>query len=147
MLELKDDIWNYADKGWIVVTTNNVVKRDGEAVMGAGIALEAARRFPALPKELAERMKSNGHRIHYFQEYGIVAYPTKFHWKDKSDLNLIIAGAVQLKADVNTFRYQQRPVKYYLPRLGCGNGGLEWHNVAKAVQPYLDEPEFIFVSK
>ncbi len=147
MHEVIGDIWDYTNKGWIVVTTNSVIKSNGEAVMGAGIALQAAKRFPSLPKELADCMISVGHKIHYFLEYGIVAYPTKRHWKDKSDLDLIIAGAIQLKEDVKTFRYQQRPVKYFLPRLGCGNGGLEWHNVADAVRPYLDEPEFTFVSQ
>jgi hypothetical protein len=145
MREVVGDIWSFASKGWIVVTTNSVIKSNGEAVMGAGIALEAAQRFPNLPRELANRLRTIGNYVHYFMDYKIVTFPTKRHWKDKSELDLIIAGAAQLKKDLLTFRYQQRPIQYFLPRLGCGNGGLAWPDVAKAITPYLDEPEFTFV--
>ena len=147
MREVVGDIWNFASQGWIVVTTNSVIKSDGTAVMGAGIALEAAKRFPSLPLELASRLRNVGNCVHYFLDYKIITFPTKRHWKDKSEIDLIIAGAAQLKKDLLTFRCQQRPVQYFLPRLGCGNGGLAWEDVTKAVQPYLDEPEFIFVNR
>jgi hypothetical protein len=145
MREVVGNIWDFASQGFIVVTTNSVIKADGTAVMGAGIALEAAKRFPDLPRELAVRLRTIGNYVHYFVDYKIVTFPTKRHWKDKSDINLIVAGAQQLKKDLLTFRYQQRPVQYFLPQLGCGNGGLAWPDVAEAVKPYLDEPEFTFV--
>ena len=40
MKEVKGDIWNFYNKGyWIVIPTNGTVKRNGEAVMGRGVAL------------------------------------------------------------------------------------------------------------
>lgn len=146
MTEVVGDIWSFASQGWIVVTTNSVIKSDGTAVMGAGIALEAARRFPNLPLELANHLRTIGNHVHYFMDYKIITFPTKRHWKDKSDLDLIVQGATRLKSDLLTFRYQQRPIKFFLPRLGCGNGGLAWEDVKKAIKPFLDEPEFIFIS-
>lgn len=47
------DIWKLLDddpNGIPVITTNLFVKKNGEAVMGRGIALEAIKRFPELPK-------------------------------------------------------------------------------------------------
>jgi len=40
MKYIKDDIWKYHDRHTpIVITTNGYVKRNGECVMGRGIAL------------------------------------------------------------------------------------------------------------
>jgi len=42
MKEVIGNIWNYYNKGnWIVITTNGTIKKNGEAVMGRGVALEA----------------------------------------------------------------------------------------------------------
>lgn len=141
---IKGNLWDFEGKGWLVIPTNGIRKENGEAVMGAGLAKEAAERYPDLPRLLGERLKI-GNYIYFFHTYKVVTFPTKNHWKDPSDLELIIKSAVQLLKDMQAFRRQGRDVKFYLPKIGCGLGGLEWHNVWGAVRPYLDEPEFVFV--
>jgi hypothetical protein len=60
MQELVGNIWDHHQDGWIVVTTNGIIKSNGDAVMGAGIALEAARKFPDLPRQLGDRLRVIG---------------------------------------------------------------------------------------
>jgi hypothetical protein len=49
--EIVGNIWDYYDKGhWIVITTNGIVNKNGEAIMGRGVALEAAKKFKDLPR-------------------------------------------------------------------------------------------------
>lgn len=44
------NVWDvHAAGGWVVIPTNQQTRTDGTAVMGAGLAKDAAERFPALP--------------------------------------------------------------------------------------------------
>jgi hypothetical protein len=145
MHEIVGDIWDYLDKGWIVIPTNGIVKKNGEAVMGGGLALDAALRFGSLPGELGSRLK-NGNYVYYFREYKIITFPTKHHYAEPSDLDLIIKSAQQLNSDLKVFRLQgQTETKFFIPRVGCGLGGLSWNMVKPAIMPYLNEPEFVFI--
>jgi len=111
------------------VTTNGVVKQNGELVMGKGVALQAKERYPQLPSLLGSYVRSNGNMIYYFEELNIASFPTKNNWKDKSDIQLIIKSCVQLNAMLeNLNRYA------VLPRPGCSNGGLDWE---KEVRPVI----------
>ena len=51
MKEVKGDIWK-SDCDIIAITTNGVVKKNGELVMGRGIASQAKQRYPDIPKIL-----------------------------------------------------------------------------------------------
>jgi len=148
MLEIKANIWDFhlQENKWIVIPTNGIVKKDGSAVMGGGLALDAAERCPDLPSMLGKRLKQTDNHIYYFPEYKILTFPTKHHWQDPSDMNLIIRSASELANDLRVFRTHGRSIFFYIPRIGCGLGGLKWHNVIEAVRPFLNEPEFIFVS-
>jgi hypothetical protein len=60
---IKANIWTYwgvADA--LCITTNGSVKSNGELVMGRGIALEAAQRFPGMAYHLGRKVKHEGHR-------------------------------------------------------------------------------------
>lgn len=143
------NIWDYAPSGWIVIPTNGIVKLNGEAVMGAGLALQAAERFPALPKKLGERLKKSN-EVQFFEEYWIVTFPTKHDWKAKSDLDLIIRSAAQLASYANMYatinrHNRDKKLTYYIPHVGCGLGGLQWKDVWPAIYPYLNKAEFIFI--
>ena len=64
MKEIKGDIFDYigiADA--ICVTTNGIVKKNGELVMGAGIAKAMADKYPDLAKVLGKKVNTTGKNI------------------------------------------------------------------------------------
>jgi len=151
MQEIKNDIWNFLtnpETDAICITTNGIVKKNGDLVMGKGIALEAKLKFPALPQIFGNKIKLLGHKLHYtstlynnLKPLFLIAFPTKFHYKDPSDINLIKKSCQELIEFCDTMKLK----KIYLPRPGCGNGGLDWNNVKKELSSLLDD-RFIIVS-
>lgn len=140
MIEAQGDLWTYpADTRCI--TTNGIVKADGRLVMGAGVALEAVKRFPDLNRRLGAWIKLYGNRPFYCIKTNLVSFPTKHHWKDKSDLKLIVESARLVVALTDKFGFQS----VALPRPGCGMGGLSWLTVKTELQPILDD-RFIVVT-
>ena len=64
MREITGNIWDfYAQGKWIVITTNGNTKSNGEAIMGRGVALEAAQRLPELPQMLGQRLRAGGNHF------------------------------------------------------------------------------------
>jgi len=134
MQEIKGNIWDYLPKGWVVITTNGFVKHNGQCVMGRGTALQAAIRFPSLPKMLGDRIKEGGNNVYMFTQYRIVSFPVKHHWVYKADLKLISKSCEQLRTKVG----MMTPIpSVYLPRPGCGNGQLSWEDVKPIVKNIL----------
>jgi hypothetical protein len=126
------------------ITTNGFVKKNGEAVMGAGCAKEAAKRWPDLPRILGNNIKSAGNLVNLLwkDEAILVAFPVKHNWFEKADIELIERSAAQLMILTEVAGWQ----KVLLPRPGCGNGRLEWADVRKVLEPILDERVYV-VSK
>lgn len=122
------------------VTTNGIVKASGSLVMGAGVAKEAARRFPELPHLLGQLVDEKGNHVFIIEKFGIASFPTKHDWKNNSDIDLIAQSCRELKWLSKKWDY------VILPRVGCGLGGLDWDNQVKpVVETYLDEDKFIVV--
>lgn len=156
MKEITGSIFHQIDADAICVTTNGVVKANGELVMGAGIALIFAKKWPSLPIELGNAVKKNGNIVHVnrgwtispnrletMPSYHIVSFPTKHHWKDKSNLELIRQSAEQLVDLTN----KQQWKKVVLPRPGCGLGQLDWETVKAVIEPILDDRFYVIVPK
>ena len=83
---IKTDIWSYwgvADA--LCITTNGSVKANGELVMGRGIALEAAQRFPGMAFHLGRQVREGGNKVRVVNgttiplgtPTALVAFPTK----------------------------------------------------------------------
>lgn len=127
------NIWEFGADA-ICVTTNGIRKQNGEAVMGRGIARQAAELYPPLPRYLGNCLQKHGNRVFHFplrapaalehlaKEPVIITFPTKHHWRDPSDIQLIKKSAEQLVQLVDTLRPFVRRVA--LPFPGCSNGGL-----------------------
>ena len=121
----------------ICVTTNGIIKNNGSAVMGAGIAKEFAKRFPDVPQILGEKL-ANGNHVHHIKDingYSIISFPTKNNWRDPSDMALIIQSCHELtdtvkKLDIKTC---------YIPLPGCGMGGLDPNEVIPAISTLLPD--------
>lgn len=136
MIEVTGDMFeDYLDPGvWYVITTNGYVKNNGEAVMGAGTALVAANLHRNLPALLGDLLLSHGNRP-YLLPYGFVSLPVKHHWKEKADDELIARSLSAFRRLYN--EYAKPDTQVYLPRPGCGNGGLSWYHVRPLVENVL----------
>lgn len=129
------NIWDIAEKnsGFVVVTTNTCIRTDGKAVMGGGIALDAATRYPILPTILGKHIKILNEQL--YMHFPIICFPTKTNWQLPSDIKLIERGCIQLHMFGEVLNQLQVSTKVYLPKLGCGLGGLHWE---KTVRPVVD---------
>lgn len=129
----------------ICITTNGKVKKDGKAVMGAGVAKACRDYFKGSDKNLADMLKRNGNCTQLFDTrdgVSIIAFPTKEDWRDASDIELIKRSSEQLVELMNTYGFNS----VLLPQPGCTNGGLEWDYVREIIQPILDD-RVTFISK
>lgn len=122
-----------------VVTTNGVVKANGRAVMGRGVALQAAKHFPNLSYRLGQKIEKDGNHVYVFEfedvERIVVTFPVKVHWREPAKLELIERSTAELVEIAGNYGWQ----KVVLPRPGCGNGKLEWEEVRAVIEPLLDD--------
>lgn len=140
MKEIIGDLWTFENK---CITTNGMLTKQGLAIMGKGIALEARLRHPDLPYILGQLIKEKGNHV-YFLKIGYISFPTKNDWKNNSSLELIERSCIELIDLVNDPWYQITEV--VLPKPGCGNGGLDWKVVKPILEKYLDD-RFSVISK
>lgn len=140
MKEIKGDIWDFKAKGHpIVVATNGDINGRGECVMGRGVALQAKRRYPALPGEIGTCLLNGGNRVRYFKKYNVFTFPVKHHYYEKADIRLLEWSARDLAGLVSGAKLKLK-LPVYLPRVGCGNGKLRWEREVKPVLlKYLDD--------
>lgn len=124
-----------------IVTTNGIVKCDsGDAVMGAGIAKYVNDTWDHLPaKWLGKRLRALGNHAFYLGDvslnknaFRLISFPTKYDYREPSDLELIKRSCEELidicnKTGIKTC---------YLCPPGCGLGGL---NYLLQVKPLLNQ--------
>lgn len=115
------DLWDGPSTAWRVIPTNLTRRADGSAVMGAGLARQAATRFPALPARLGQALAAGQDRLVVFPDWRLVAAPTKRHWRDPSPPDLVEATLAALAR----FARQVAPDPVRVPLLGAGLGGLD----------------------
>jgi O-acetyl-ADP-ribose deacetylase (regulator of RNase III) len=127
----------------ITLTQGDVLKADAEAlvntvncvgVMGRGVALQFKKTFPENFKAYESACKAEqvqpGKMFVYdlnrlYNPRFIINFPTKRHWKGKSQIEDIQAGL----ADLIIIVQQQQIQSIAIPPLGCGLGGLNWEDV------------------
>ena len=114
-------------------------------VMGAGLALEFKKRWPSYFRDYKDlcdnvRIFPGSVRLHYAIMPGkvIVSFPTKEHWKDKSQLWVIEQGLRSLLAAAVAARVAVLK-SIAVPALGCGLGGLKWEEVKPLIEKYLGD--------
>lgn len=122
----------------VCVTTNGILRKNGWAVMGAGVAKACVENYPNAAAVLGTKISMHGNIaqvIHDTDEGPIISFPTKYHWKDASDLDLIKRSCRQLMDIIVDWDLE----RVLLPQPGCTNGGLNWNDVRAAITPILDE--------
>lgn len=131
----KGNIWTYTPYDYRVITTNGFVKKDGQCVMGRGVALEAKQKYPTLPFQLGQLIKDKGNQVHVFPDIKLITFPTKHSWWEKSDIELIRQSALQIQS----LKIPLIEEIILCPKFGCGNGKLEWKDVNEVVSKILDD--------
>lgn len=131
----------------VCVTTNGIVKRNGQAVMGKGIAKEADMRFH-VSDLLGKKLSVCGNHVYDLglvqngrQTYRLVSFPTKNDWRDNSTIKRITQSAYELIA----YCIEHEIETCYLPPAGCGCGGLDWDNVVSPILSQIFDDRFITV--
>ena len=123
MLEVKGNLWDFHDTGkWIVIPTNGTVKRGYSAVMGRGIALQCKTRYPQFPVLFGRKLSLLGNHVSKFDAFKILTFPVKDSWFGTASIDLIKRSVQELQA----YGYLS---EIFLPKVGCGNGGLRWSEV------------------
>ena len=117
----------------VLVNTVNTV-----GVMGKGVALEFKRRYPDMfesYKKICEAKQLDVGKLYLWKksEKWILLFPTKKNWRNPSKLEYIELGLSKLAQ--NWDRLESNSIAF--PRLGCGNGGLNWDDVRPLMEKYL----------
>ncbi|MEK4297926.1 macro domain-containing protein [Oceanobacillus sp. FSL W8-0428] len=60
----------------------------------------------------------------------IINFPTKRHWRNKSRLDDIKIGLMDLKKEIERLDLKSIAI----PPLGCGNGGLKWEDIRPLIE-------------
>jgi O-acetyl-ADP-ribose deacetylase (regulator of RNase III) len=153
MREDRGDILTYQADA-IVIPTNTVYRMKNKnkaiAVMGAGLAKQAALKWPQLVLALGANLMADDWEhpfVHTFtpiEQHGtpiVFALPTKRHYRDESSLELISSGLDKLVHLVNT----QDLKNIAVPRLGCGLGNLDWDTEVKPLMESKLDDRFVVV--
>ncbi|THJ25081.1 MAG: Appr-1-p processing protein [Nitrospira sp. CG24E] len=140
----------------IETTTGDILAADAEAlvntvncvgIMGRGIALQFRKSFPDNFKAyeaVCKRHELQPGKMFVFEtgqltnpRY-VINFPTKRHWKGKSQLADIESGLTALVAEVRRLGIRSIAI----PPLGCGQGGLDWAEVRPRIEKALaDVPD------
>lgn len=133
MLEEQCNIFDKITDGYIGILTNGIIKANGCLVMGAGQAKEVLDLYPGIDLIIGRhfKFKDKGPRVVFFAYMDVFffTFPTKHHYAEKSDLNLIFKSAQILQQ----IAIGNQETRYYLPRPGCGLGGLKWDEVKSVI--------------
>lgn len=126
-------------------TIVNTVNTEG--VMGKGIALKFKLLYPEMFKKYQYLCDTNQLKIgilwlHKTDNKWILNFPTKKSWRNRSSYDYIELG---LQKFVNTYK-DKGITSIAFPKIGCGNGGLDWSIVKPMMEKYLKNlPIDIFV--
>ena len=145
MLHATGDIWKWLDDGChLVIPTNIGWRMDGSNVMGAGLAKQAATRYPKLDKWYGMICSACQHItpvcLADVPDAPLIMFPVKplnreapnLSWKSGANVDLIYKSTKQLAS----FRLIRRIA---LPMVGCGNGGLDPELVRPILAANLDD--------
>lgn len=134
---IRHDLWDLYQQGHAIgITTNGFVKTNGEAVMGAGCAKQAAQRFPGLTARMGSLLKQHGNKCFWLKDLRIFTFPVKHVWSEAADPALIELSAAGLRRALDSGNI---PTPFYLPAPGCGNGKLSWAEVEPILNRHLDD--------
>lgn len=137
----------------IIIKQGNLLHDEAEAlvntvncvgIMGKGIALQFKQAYPDVFTEYEKacrREEVQPGKMHIvetktlFNPKYIINFPTKRHWKNKSRMEDIESGLVDLIKVIKELNIKSIAV----PPLGCGNGGLRWVEVQPKIEAAFEQ--------
>ena len=137
----------------ISYTTGNLLDAEADAlvnpvntvgIMGAGVALMFRKKFEENFRAYAAACKRGDMKTGrmFVTERNVVLgprwiinFPTKQHWRAKSQLSWVAEGLVDLRCVIE----RNGIPSVALPALGCGNGGLDWADVRLKIDEALGD--------
>lgn len=141
LTRITGDLWDFYPDHWIVIPTNAGWRKDGSAVMGRGVAKQAADRWPNLPKRYgSECRRCSGYPfVVAYPPKKMILFPTKplfklmpeLSWQQPASLELIerlLPSLMYITSEAE---------KVFLPALGCGAGELTIDQVYPILEKYL----------
>jgi O-acetyl-ADP-ribose deacetylase (regulator of RNase III) len=138
MIELRRGDILQADAEALVNTVNCV------GIMGRGVALQFRKAFPrnyAIYKVACDNEEVRPGKMLVFDlnrlenPRFIINFPTKRHWRGKSNLGDIELGLTALVSEI-----KNRGIKSVaIPPLGCGLGGLNWLEVRPRIEKTFEQ--------
>ena len=134
MKETTGNIWDHLGNAIICITTNGLLTKSGEAVLGRGCARQAQERFPGLPARLGALLSQGGNHVHILGD-GLVSFPVEESPWVTPDTRLIRRSAEELRALADREEWP----RIIVPRPGCGGGGLAWQDVRPLLADILDD--------
>lgn len=150
MQEIVGDLWDFHQQGQIICIPTNVGwKKNGENVMGRGVAQQAAEKMPDLTCRYGYHcMQKDGGESIYYEDLAVIMTPTKplnkeaphKSWQGQATLVRVEESLWQLRvlaASIDNL--------IYLPLLGCGNGGLYKNAVLPIIRGVLTSSQFQLV--
>ncbi len=138
---IKGDI--FSSPAQVLVNTVNTV-----GVMGKGVAHEYKLRYPLMFDAYCRACSDGTIQVgnlmlcRLYRKW-ILLFPTKVHWKNPSQMEYIESGLIKFsqvwdKMGVDSIAF---------PKLGCGNGKLDWNEVKPIMEKYLSDlpiPVYIY---
>ena len=121
------------DDAEAIVNTINCV-----GVMGKGLALAARRRWPQMYTEYQAACDRQEVQPGMMWVWGtgemfgtrlLIGFPTKRHWRSRSQMEDIEIGLDGLGKTIETEGLKSIAI----PQLGCGHGGLQWVDVRQRI--------------
>lgn len=118
-----------------VVNTVNCV-----GVMGKGLASAFKKRHPDMfqsYKKICDQKLLEPGKLWVWRgaKQWVLNFPTKKHWKSPSKLEWIEQGLAKF-----VDRYEEQGItEISFPKLGCGNGNLDWEDVRPMMEHYLSK--------
>jgi hypothetical protein len=142
-VEVRDDVdlWDLWNAGrWAVIPTNTQRRGDGTAVMGAGLARDAADRFAGLDRRYGDAIAVGRHRL-AVRDHRLLLAPTKHHWREPATLALVADTAEHCARYART-----HGLALVVPALGAGLGGLAWADVEAVLVAAFDGTDTVLIA-
>jgi hypothetical protein len=136
MVRSSANIWDdHAAGQYAVIPTNTVVKSNGEAVMGAGLAKQARDRFKGLAARygahLREAQANGTSAMLVDHENRLILVPTKGDWKLPSSVEQVDAALTELST---------LDLPMSVPNLGAGNGQVPLKDIEALMSKHGVQP-------
>lgn len=170
MKQVTGDIWPCARYGPLGIPTNGYITKKGLGVMGRGVALQAKQRYPDTPFNLGKHLQHAGNTVGWIQLYpirllAIPVKPIRLLITNPDEMEQVVESVrsmYQVGSEVPGFHCKADPKiirrslndllmfmiknsleRVFIPRLGCGNGGLDYKKDFLPILQELDLPDSI----